>query len=72
MPCFRLEGKAPVERERLMMSVIGITRTTKHYLSSCVGSGSKEHDIVGDDSISLVTSAVDTDRNFSRSFYSCS
>ncbi len=60
MPCFRLEGKAPVERERLMMSVIGLTRTTRHFLSSCVGSGSKEHDFTGDDSISLVTSAVDS------------
>ena len=44
------------------MSVIGLIKTSRHAFSSTVGSGSRSQNILGDDMIIFLTSAVQTMR----------
>ena len=44
MACFEWEGKVPLERDRLTISVIGTMRTDRHCFSRRVGTGSSGHD----------------------------
>ena len=41
-----------------MMSVIGLINTPRYAFRSMVGSGSRSQDLLGDDMIILLTSAV--------------
>ena len=40
------------------MSVIGLIKTSRHAFSSTVGSGSRSQDLLGDDMVIFLTSAV--------------
>ena len=56
--CFNLSEKTPSRRERFMMLVIGMRRTSRHSLIMKVGQGSKSHDQVGDLDMSFLTSSL--------------
>ena len=58
IPCVSVAGKVPLWRERLKMLVIGAARTSRQRFNRSVGRGSSEHDLVGDDSISPMTSPI--------------
>ena len=44
-------------RERFIMLVIGVRKTSRHSLIMKVGQGSKSHDLVGDLDMSFLTSS---------------
>ena len=55
--CLNLSGKTNSQRERFMMLVIGVRRTSMHSLMMKVGQGSKSKDLVGDLDMSFLTSS---------------
>ena len=55
--CLNLSGKTPSRRERFMMLVIRVRRTSRLSLMMKVGQGSKSHDLVEDLDMSFLTSS---------------
>ena len=53
------------------MSVIGLIKTSRHAFSSTVGSGSRSQDLLGDDMIIFLTSAVVAGSNDASGEFSC-
>ena len=51
-------GNKPERSEAFIMSVIGLINTSLHAFNSMVGSGSIPQDLLGDDMIIFLTSAV--------------
>ena len=58
MACFKLDGKSPVDRERLTMFAIVGARTGRHFFRRPVGSGSKSHCLSGRHLMMLVISTA--------------
>ena len=58
--CANLEssGNKPEHSDAFMMSVIGLIITSRHAFSSMVGSGSMSQDLLRDDMITFLSSAV--------------
>ena len=51
-------GNKPEQSDAFIMSVIGLIKTSRHAFNSMVGSGSRSQDLLGDDMIICLTSAV--------------
>ena len=51
-------GNKPEQSDAFNMYVIGLVKTSQHAFSSTGGSGSRSHDLLGDDMIIFLTSAV--------------
>ena len=57
MACLNLSGKTHSRRERFMILVIGLRRTSNHSLIMKVGQRSNSYDLVGDLDGNLLTSS---------------
>ena len=51
-------GNKPEQSDAFITFVIGLIKTSRHTFSSMVGSGSRSHDLLGDDMIIFLTSVV--------------
>ena len=56
--CAQIFGNKPERSDASMVSVIGLINTSRHAFRSMVGTGSRSQDLLGDDMIIFLTSAV--------------
>jgi hypothetical protein len=62
-------GKTPLERDRLIMVIIGIARTSTNSLRRGVGRGSSGDDFAGHDLIRAIVSLMVMGRNRENSHF---
>ena len=53
--CLKKLGHVPCAREVLIIEVMGVIRISRNSRTRKVGQGSREHDLVGESSMILVT-----------------
>ena len=53
--CLKKLGHLPCSREALIIEVMGVIRMSRYLRTRKMGQGSREHDLVGESRMTLVT-----------------